>query len=200
MDLKHRNPFIGRLGRQQRPDVDARVHLAGLVDEVPVLGVGESHVQHRHVDEPGVRAVGHRVPVVPAVRGREHDGGVVDIACARFLDRAAGFGVDALCPVHRNVGLGGDERAVGPVEHVEEAVLRRLHDDLAHVAADLEVGEDHVLRRRVVPRLAGRRLVVPDQRPVVRIERDDGGEEQVVAARPGLRISRFHGEPFPTPM
>src|SRR5690606_19074458 len=48
--------------------------------------------------------------------------------------------------------------------------------------ADLDVRERELLHGRVVPRLAGRRLVVPDELAGVDVEREDRGEIQVVAA------------------
>ena len=100
----------------------------------------------------------------------------------RVLHRPAGFRVHVAGPGDRHVGFRGDELAVGAIEHVEETVLRRLHDHLAHLAVDLDVREDHVLSGGVVPGIAGCGLVVPDQRAVIRIDGQHGGDVQIVAA------------------
>ena len=65
--------------------------------------------------------------------------------------------------------------------HVEEAVLRRLHQHLAHLAVDVEVGEDDVLGGGEVPGLAGRRLIVPDIFAGVGPDRDDRAQVEIVA-------------------
>src|SRR5207249_1799862 len=64
----------------------------------------------------------------------------------------------------------------------EESVLRRLHDHLARLATDLEIGKDHLLRRGEVPRVAGRGLVVPDDLSAVRVEGKDRGQIEIVSA------------------
>ena len=56
---------------------------------------------------------------------------------------------------------------------------------LARNAAEREVGEDHRLRRREVPRLAGRLLVVPEVFAGVGVEREHARQEQVVALAVG---------------
>ena len=71
--------------------------------------------------------------------------------------------VDVRGPGHFREGLGGNERAVGAVDDKEEAVLRRLHQDFARYAFDLEIREDDGLGGGVVPGVARCRLVVPDQ-------------------------------------
>ena len=117
-----------------------------------------------------------------AVRRRGDEFDSLGVAGPGIFHRPARPRVDVTRPAHRHVGLSRYETAVGTVQHVEEAVLRRLHDDLAQRAVDLDVGEDHVLGSRVVPSFAGRGLVVPNQGAVIRVEGDDGGEVQVVAA------------------
>ena len=121
------------------------------------------------------------MPVVRAVRRREHQRLLADVARLGIGDRAAA-GVDALGPGLVGVGIGREELPARAIEHVEEAVLRCLHDHLARRAADGEIGEDQVLRRGVVPGVAGRGLVVPDVFAGIRVERDDRGQVQVVAA------------------
>ena len=54
-----------------------------------------------------------------------------------------------------NVGLGGNKLAGLAVEHVEEAVLVRLHDDLAALSVDREIGKGQLPDGVVVPLLSG---------------------------------------------
>ncbi len=114
------------------------------------------------------------MPVVRAEgTGRLKIGFLARPARAFDLHRPAGLKVDMARPVDRREGLGGDQRARLPVDDVEKAVLRRLHDDFSRRAVDLEIGEDHVLGRGEIPRLAGRRLVMPDIVARIGAKRDD---------------------------
>ncbi len=74
-----------------------------------------------------------------------------------------------------------------------------MQDDLARLAADVQIGQDHRLGGGVVPVVAGGLLVVPDVFAGIRIERDDGGQVEVVAAgraafaaRPGRAVAGAH--------
>ena len=120
------------------------------------------------------------MPVVAAERSRGHDHELLLVARRRVLDRPA-VGTDAGGPVNSDIGLGGDQRSIGTVEHVEETVLGRLHEHLARLPVEVQVGEDDVLGRGEVPALARGGLVVPDVLPVVGPERHDRGEEEIVA-------------------
>ena len=79
---------------------------------------------------------------------------------------------------------------VAAVEDVEEAVLVRLHDDLARLPVDGEIGEHQLLHGVEVPLLAGCGLVVPHVCAGVGVERDDRGQEQVVALARGAVVAR----------
>ena len=96
-------------------------------------------------------------------------------------------------PGDRGEGLRGQQLAGEPVDHVEEAVLRRLQQHLARPAANGQIGEDHRLRGVVVPVVARRGLVVPDVAAGVGVERDDRREIQVVAAAGTAVIARPRG-------
>ncbi|MFO1265419.1 MAG: hypothetical protein U1F67_00610, partial [Rubrivivax sp.] len=150
----------------------------------PLRGVD---VHHRHVDrrdvhQAGVRVVGHRLPVVRAGLRGIHEPRAAVVVGGGVGDRPAGLRVDPLRPVDEGEVLRRQQLAGGAVEDVEEPVLRRLHQHLAHAPADLEVGEDHLHRRRVVPALARHLLVVPGERTVLDVHRDDRGEKEIVAA------------------
>jgi hypothetical protein len=144
--------------------------------------VGARHVHRRDVREPGARAVGHRMPVVRAPGA----GPLRELLIALrprlgVLDRPAGRHVDAFGPVDLRILLGRQQLAGRAIDHVIEAVGRRLHQHLARRAVDLEVGEDDVGRGLVIPLFGGVHLVVPDVFAGVGLQRDDGRQEQVVA-------------------
>ena len=128
----------------------------------------------------------------------------------RVLNGPAGRAVDRVGPregrtlrrifrgQHLEKGARRDQPAVGAIDDVEEAVLRRLHRHLARPPVDREVGEHDGLRGGVVPGLARRGLVVPPVGAGLRIERDDRREKEVVAAagRADLLVPR---RPVPDP-
>jgi hypothetical protein len=112
------------------------------------------------------------MPVVAPERPGQQQPRVVVVVALGGLDRPAVL-VDALGPRHRDVRLGGDQLAIRAVEDVEEAILRRLHDDLAHHAAEVDLGQHQVLHRGVVPVVTGRSLEVPDQLSRIGAHRQD---------------------------
>ena len=74
-----------------------------------------------------------------------------------------------------------------------------MQDHLARLAGDGQVGQDHRLGGGVVPVVTRRFLVVPLVVAGVRVQRDDGGQVQVVAAlgaaravRPGRPVAGAH--------
>ena len=92
-------------------------------------------------------------------------------------------------PVHFHVGIGREQLAGGAIEHVEESVLRRLHDHLALPAGPVQVRQHHRLHRRVVPGIGRRRLVMPHQLAVVGIDGEDRAQVQVVAAAGAAQVA-----------
>jgi hypothetical protein len=119
---------------------------------------------------------------VPAELRRNQDARFPAPVGFRRFDGTTRLHVDVRRPRGRDVLVGGEQFARHAIEHVEETVLRRLHQHLARFAFDRQVGKDDVLRRGVVPVLLRRRLVVPLQMAVVGIDREDRRQEQVVAA------------------
>ena len=75
------------------------------------------------------------------------------------------------------------------VDDEEEAVLRRVQDDLALRTCDLEVRQDHRLRRGVVPVVTRCLLVVPDVLAGVRVQGDDRRQIEVVAAAGAAQVA-----------
>ena len=58
------------------------------------------------------------------------------------------------------------------IEHVKESVAVRLHDNLAHLTRDSQIGEHRHLVGVPVVRIMRRELVVPLQRAGIRVERE----------------------------
>ena len=138
------------------------------------------------------------MPVVRAIGARHCILGLAAVACRSNADGLAVL-VVAAGPVHGHEVLGRNELAVGAVEHEEETVLGRMQYDLARLAGDLDVGQDHGLGGGVVPVVARRFLVVPLVFAGVGIQSHDGSQIQVVAAlgaahlvRPGRAVARAH--------
>ena len=116
----------------------------------------------RDVDQPSVRVIAHRLPVMGAKGAGDDQFGRVAVVRQAGFDRPARFHIDAAGPIDRDEVLSRDQFARGPVQHVKEAVLGGLHQHGARVAVDLHVGEDDVLGGGVVPGVTRRGLVMPD--------------------------------------
>src|SRR5580698_11468841 len=115
------------------------------------------------------------------------------VTSLRIHRRTPRLRVEAGGPVGLREGLRGNELTRRAIEHVEITVLRRLHDDLAHLAIDGEIGEGHLLDGRVIPTFPGRVLEVPDILAGIGTDRDDRSGEQVIATAasrviPGLTV------------
>src|SRR5271156_2648966 len=96
----------------------------------------------RHVDQAGGGMKRHGIPVMSATRcGGNKDRLQAVIRGWRF-DRPSVPGIDSAGPGDTpDELLRGKELAGLAIEHVEKSVLRRLHDDLACCAADLQIRE-----------------------------------------------------------
>ena len=105
--------------------------------------------------------------------------------------RLAGLLVDALGPVDLHVGLGEHHRAIGTLHRVDEAVARRMRDQLARLAADLSVDQDVGADLVVIEHVARRELEIPVHVAGVGIPRDHAVGIEVVA-RPIERIEHRH--------
>src|SRR5204862_1689368 len=81
-----------------------------------------AQVEGRDVRQPGLAAVGHRLPVLAPEEVRTHVPRpfVQPWPLLRVLDRTAGALVDALGPVDLHERLGRDQLAGLAIEHVEE--------------------------------------------------------------------------------
>ena len=103
--------------------------------------------------------------------------------------------VDAGRPVHRRIELLGDEQfAVGAIERVAEAVAVEVGQQLAILAVDLLIGEDHFVDAVIVPLVVGRHLIDPLGLAGVDVARPDRHRPLVVAGTllrvPGRGIAR----------
>ena len=85
-------------------------------------------------------------------------------------------------PIHRRKRRRRNELAGDPVEHIKEASLVRLHQNLARAPVHLDIGKEQLLDAIEVPRIAGHRLVMPHEISVIRIHSQDGTYIKVVHA------------------
>ena len=122
------------------------------------------------------------MPAMHAYRARPHQLFAIFVTCARYFNRTAGLQIDALGPCHLAEFLGRQQFAVGAVDDVEETILGCVQQGLDGLAAELHVGQHDVHVGVVIPGLAGCGLVVPLVLAGVGIERDDGAQEEIIAA------------------
>ena len=182
---------VGLAGRrihgQRRPDIG----LAGRVAH-PERLVVHANVVRRHVEQAGLRREGSGLLVLRAER-RRADALRVDVLAllvgrvlVNHLRTAIGrrglVHVDAGRPVDgRIVLLGHEQLAVGAVERVGQPVAVEVDQDLPVLAADLLVGEDHLVDAVIVPLVVGRHLVDPSGHAGVDVTREDGHRPAIVA-------------------
>ncbi len=95
--------------------------------------------------------------------------------------RAAGPRIDALRPGDERERLCRYQRTGLAIEHIKEAVLVRLHDDMAHRTIDRQIGQDEFLYCIEIPLVTRRGLIIPGHAAGVRIQGDDGGGKQMIA-------------------
>ena len=80
---------------------------------------------------------------------------------------------------HRRLGDGQDRLAAAPVEHVELALLGRLHERRHLGAADLEIDQRRLRRHVAVPEIVVNALERPAQLAGREVEGDDGAGESL---------------------
>src|SRR5574343_1040936 len=174
---------VDRLDREAGAQVGRALLVGdGLVPDLHAPLVG------RHVEQAGLRAVGHRHLVLAAQEGRRGEHRVALLAVGRrggvtgavggHEVRAAALDVDAGGPGHLlDEGEGGDQLTGLRVVDVEEAVAVGL---AAH-AATVEVEGHELVDAVEVPAVVGRVLVVPLDLAGLHVDGDRGAREQVVA-------------------
>ena len=150
-----------------------------------ILGIGVAHADllRRDIDEPRAGIEGHRLPVVSAERTRQQLDAFTRfvVAALGFFDRSTAGCIDAAGPGDRGERVCRDQMTGLPIEHVKETVLVRLDQHLARLTGDGEIGQHELLIRVVVPFLTRCSLIVPGVGPGIRVDRDDRGQEQIVA-------------------
>src|SRR5438477_8939609 len=110
------------------------------------------------------------------------DGVFLHVLGRVVVERLAGLRVEAGRPVQLvDVLLAGDERAVDPVERIEEPVARRVHDELAVLAVDLGVDDGMLGDFIEIVRVVGGVLIAPLDLAVGRAQCQDAGGPLVVA-------------------
>ncbi len=84
------------------------------------------------------------------------------------------------CPINLGIGFSGDQSPIRSVQHIEEAIFRRLHNDRSRHPLDLDICQYQMLRGRVVPTISGRGLVVPSIITRFRIKCDDARQKEII--------------------
>src|SRR6185312_5990629 len=105
----------------------------------------------------------------------------------RARDRAPAF-VEPRRPCDLHEGRGRNELTRGAVEHVEESVLRRLHDHFTLAASDVQVQDHQLLHAVEVPVIVGDGLVVPLELPRLLIDRKNRARVEIVQILPTAEL------------
>ena len=135
------------------------------------------------VEQPGVRVVSGVRPVFGTAHAGPHLDGCTTaqfFAEIRF-NRAARGHVHVRRPIDTAERLGGNQFAVGAVDHVEETVTVHLHHHLALDAVHVHVGEDQFPQRIPVEGIIRHKLIVPDDFTGFGFDRDHCRRIQVIA-------------------
>ncbi len=98
------------------------------VHEVMIRGIA-GHVAHGgDVNQAGSAIERHGMPVVGAKRRGPRVLRILAMIGDVGFHRATGFQIHVACPVQLAVGFGGQQLSGNPIEHIKEAVFRRLHN------------------------------------------------------------------------
>ena len=149
--------------------------------------IGETRVGRRNVNQTGIGIERHRCPIVSAAAGRINRDRVLIVIRFGIHDRPAVL-ADRRRPTHFHERLGGDEFAGDTVQHIEETVLRRLHDHLAHAAVDVEIEQHQLLHVVEIPVVVGNGLVVPLELAGGEVDREDRARVQIVETRSAAKL------------
>ena len=91
------------------------------------------------------------------------------------IGRRALVHVDAAGPVHFRIVLLGDQKlAGGAVHRVGQTIAIEMGQQLALLAVDALVAEDHFVDAVIVPLVMGRHLIDPARHAGIRIAGEDG--------------------------
>ena len=104
------------------------------------------------------------------------------IARVWIFNRTSGFQVVPGRPCNAvNERVGGQQFAIQPVDREEKSVFGCVVENFAFFAAPRFGGQDDRLRRGIVPAFGRCFLIMPDIFAGIGFQRDDGGQEQIVA-------------------
>src|SRR5262249_11256477 len=115
--------------------------IAGI--ELEVIGCGQSLCPccvGREVNEARRRIKSHRCRRVCLNRS-DSNSALRRVPRFRIDDRSSRFRIDSFRPAYRRKGLGRYELARDAIKHIEEAILVRLHNDLAITSTNTKIGE-----------------------------------------------------------
>ncbi len=123
------------------------------------------------------------LPAVRALYTRSEIEGLTDGKTRRLDEaRTTGLQVNAVGPVHFGERCGAQQLPRGRIQHVEEAVLARLHQDAMLLSVHRQVGDDHRAHRVVIPGIRRRRLIVPGVLAGRELQRQNRREIEIVTA------------------
>ena len=173
-------------------EVHARVPAELALLEIGVRNVREASIHGGDVHEAGRRMEGHRLPAMRPPGAGQRQEGLARLAPARFrvFDGSARLHVKAGGPVLRRIRRGRQQLASGAIQHIEIAIFGCLHQHLARLAVDGQVGQHDGLRGGVVPGVARRGLVVPHVFAGVSLQRHDGRKIEIVATTGAANFPR----------
>lgn len=188
--LGHFGLDLGVVRQADFGHVQAQVEAHRVQLRVVAGHVAEWNLLGRDIDQAGLRAVGHGLPVVATQIARQAQPWFAGQGIQRIRHGvgAAGLGVQAGGPVDRHVGFAGQEFTGGRVQHVEEAVLGRMQDHVALLARHRDVGGDDVLGGGEIPLVLRGFLEVPHVLAGLRAHGDDTAQEQIVAHPFGAQL------------
>ena len=182
------------IGQSRQTHIDACVpRPRNLLVRTHFIARGGRDQHGWHIDETFLRAHRHRVPIVHAKWGWEHQGRRLGIAGRWVLVRTARLQINRMRPRHRHAswhigffrhgeqGIGREKLTRRAIDHIEEAVFGDLHDDFARLAANWQFSQHQMLGRGEIPRIPRRGLIMPDIFARVGLHRHDGGDKQIVA-------------------
>src|SRR5690606_32971409 len=142
---------------------------------------GRHTVSHRRVGgwdvhEACQRTEAHRVPGMSAVGVRSNFYRTVRVqveARGWVLYWPSRLEIDVRSPGDRNELVGRQQFAGLPIQHREEAVLRRMHEHLTISTPDREVRQHDLRSRAVIPSVPRSFLIVPAVTTRVGLDRND---------------------------
>ncbi len=148
--------------RQLGGKVQTQVVADGVRGEARICLHREVGQLRRNVEEARFRAVSVRVPAVRALdTGRQVERLAHRVTSFRLDARTPRLQVDTVRPVHGREGSCPQQLAVRGIQHVEEAVLARLHDHVALLSVHVHVRDHHGTDGVIVPGVRRSRLVMP---------------------------------------